>query len=122
MRITHDRTLHATAGYYNPTKAAHDEYLTCYHYDRTRISRAEAYRTTIDAVFQPYAFPGGYPVIATLEDGSVLCPSCARSVFLHERLDVNVDLYFEGPTYHCESCGEELPSAYGDPTAEEEHA
>lgn len=115
MRITHDRTLHGMPGYFNPTKAAHVEHEVCRLYDQTRIPRAEAYRTIIDNSFAPYAFPGGYPVLATLDDGSVLCPTCAKAVFLEERLDATVDLYFEGPPHHCDNCNERIESAYGDP-------
>ncbi len=115
MRITRSRDLHTLPGYFNPETHAQKHHADCSHYDNTRISRADAYRHILDAYFAPYAWPGGYPIVATTDAGDILCPTCARTIYLNERLDVTVDCYFEGPTLFCDECNDEMESAYGDP-------
>jgi len=112
MRITRYRDIDM-AGYVNPATRAHK-----LHSDLAggsyAISRAQAYRETIEKLFAPYASPGGYPVLATV-DATCLCADCAKKVYLDERVDVNLDIYWEGPTEYCDACNTEIESAYGDP-------
>lgn len=86
----------------------------------------ETQSSGLRAVLGKYAFPGGYQVIATMSDGSMLCPDCVRD---HLRIIAEstagnfrdgwtfsgADVYWEGPSMFCDHCGRELPSEYGDP-------
>jgi hypothetical protein len=33
------------------------------------------------AIREPYAWPGGYPIYTVMADGEMLCPACARAHF-----------------------------------------
>lgn len=71
-----------------------------------------------------YAWPGGYPILYHTKDGCVLCSLCAD---LSDRnkdefpgfKPVEYFIHYEGPSEFCGECGKEVPSAYGDPEAEE---
>jgi len=70
----------------------------------------------------PFAWPGGYPVYAIMDDGEYLCFDCVRdNSEVHEGNQADgwrfegADIYWEGPTMTCAHCNKELESAYGDP-------
>jgi len=67
-----------------------------------------------------YAWPGGYPLEYTNDNGDTLCPKCAD---MHEEYGdtiVGVEAYMEGPPISCDNCGEITESAYGDPDEDKE--
>ena len=79
-----------------------------------------ALKSALDA----YAWPGGYPVYAVMDDGESLCPSCVReNVRLilsatHDR-DIHSGWYFVGAqvnweddSLYCAHCGKPLEPAY----------
>lgn len=79
---------------------------------------------------QPYAWPGGYPLILVMNDGECLCADCARSSFRaivnstkHRVRDgwdaAGVEVFWEGPVMYCAHCNASIESAYGDPQEEE---
>ena len=81
-------------------------------------------RQVKQAIRQPYAWPGGYPVYTILADGDLLCANCTRKNFRRivedtkSRWDTGwkaagVDVYWEGEAIPCGHCGKELESAYG---------
>ena len=72
-------------------------------------------------MFRNFAWPGGYTVLFTTDDGDVFCGECAEKYFILENEDVTADIYYEGPTVQCDGCGREIESSYGDPDAEEEN-
>jgi hypothetical protein len=73
-----------------------------------------------------FAWPGGYPIVAFMEDGEIMCPECCaknRDAILEaERRDswriAGADIFWEGPPVNCCNCNREIESAYGDPEAE----
>lgn len=78
----------------------------------------------------PFVWPGGYPLLAIMEDGENLCIPCLhrefRSIvratlrgYWREWVLAGVDVYWEGPPVQCAHCGTTVESAYGDPNAEE---
>jgi hypothetical protein len=72
-----------------------------------------------------YAWPGGYPILYLDRENSTLCAECAtKSLDDPEEVPqfkpVAFDVYYEGPTIHCEQCNAEIESAYGDPESPEE--
>ena len=80
-----------------------------------------------DAIRNPYAWPGGYPVYVVLADGSMLCRDCARDNYKLMASDTRhgwsgwqaagADILYDGTEY-CGHCGKELESAYGEPEAD----
>jgi len=77
-----------------------------------------------DGTYPAYAWPGGYPLLYTTADGSLLCPACANSDGQEDDPDdpqwhiVAQDVIWEGPPTYCDHCSAEIESAYGDPDAE----
>lgn len=80
-------------------------------------------RKVRDAIRNPYAWPGGYQKSVVMNDGGLLCPSCARKEhrgIAHDTLKgwrtgwdaAGVDCMWEGDNY-CYQCGAWL-SVYGD--------
>ncbi len=76
-------------------------------------------------VREPYAWPGGYPKYALMNDGGCLCHKCAkdnaklviRSTRDGERDGWNcagVDINWEDNALYCDHCGELIESAYGE--------
>ena len=78
----------------------------------------------LKSALDAYAWPGGYPVYAVMDDGESLCPSCAReNVRLilsatHDR-DIHSGWYFSGAqvnweddSLYCAHCGKPLEPAY----------
>ena len=75
---------------------------------------------------------GGYPLFAMTKDSGILCPKCCRENakrIVHETVFASwhddqwtieaVDVHWEGSPLTCDNCNEEIPSAYGDPEAED---
>lgn len=79
----------------------------------------EQVATVYREVFSNFAFPGGYTVVFTLDDGSVLCAECAKRAHILEGTPVTCGLYDEGPELQCDSCGRTLEASCGDPWEEE---
>lgn len=64
-------------------------------------SRDLAYETreeALDDLFQPFAWPGGYPVI-WFDDSTALCPTCARAEY---EADEDVAARMAQGTYTCD--------------------
>ena len=81
---------------------------------------------TLTLLKDDFVWPGGYPLVAIMGDGEMICPGCARKN--HEQiLDaesrhdswhlVGAEPYWEGPTRNCAHCNRPIESAYGDPDA-----
>ena len=76
----------------------------------------------------PYAGPGGYGLLALMDDGGILCHHClSTEENVHEDDSsrdgwgfVNAFIHWEGPSITCDHCGNECSSEYGDPEEEEE--
>ena len=77
-----------------------------------------------DAIRNPFAWPGGYPVYTVMSDGELLCPDCAREnykLIVQATKDqlrdgwqaFGADVLYEGSAYCCH-CNKELESAYGE--------
>lgn len=84
-----------------------------------------------DLRYGPYAWPGGYPRMFILEDGDALSFDGARANFrelvaaMRSRYRngwrvAGCEIHWEGPPLQCAATGAEIPSAYGDPNAEED--
>lgn len=78
-----------------------------------------------NAIHNPFAWPGGYPVYTVLSDGEMLCPDCARKEYrLIARATLNkdrsdwqaagADILYEGSADYCAHCNKQLESAYGE--------
>jgi hypothetical protein len=75
------------------------------------------------AIRQPFAWPGGYPVYTVMADGELMCPACARNNYKliaestrdRDRGDwqaAGVYILWEG-SGTCANCYKVLESAYG---------
>lgn len=73
--------------------------------------------------WETWAWPGGYPVYYTCEDGGVLCPVCANENLKLTsdpeaepdwRL-VAADINYEDADMYCDHCNKPIESAYGEP-------
>lgn len=94
-------------------------------YVHLRPKEAKRFRNILSYVKEPYVWPGGYPLVATCEDGEVMCPTCVGQHIDDCLFDArsgwyvaSVDPYYEGPTLVCSNCDAEMKSAYGDPDEE----
>jgi hypothetical protein len=76
--------------------------------------RLSIMREVKQAIRQPYAWPGGYPISIICNDGGILCPACARDNFrgiAHDTVKgwrtgwdiAAVDVLWEGGNY-CNQC------------------
>lgn len=120
MRITHIKSLKNESGMCHPASEAQTTWQSLKS-SRYAITKADAYRETLDELFNPYAWSGGYPIIFVIaDDCTILCANCAKEAFTKEHIDINCDIYYEGPTEYCEECNVEIESAYGDPNEETE--
>jgi hypothetical protein len=67
----------------------------------------------------PYAWQGGYPVYAVLDDGGILCRECVSQPEVHVGGDADgwrvdaVEILWEGEEL-CAHCGKTLECAYPD--------
>jgi hypothetical protein len=71
----------------------------------------------------PYAWPGGYPLLAVTNHGAALCRHCARA----ERASIGTTtgsdgwtvvalaVNWEDPELFCDHCGGRIESAYAEP-------
>ena len=68
-------------------------------------------------------WPGGYPIVAVMDDGGMLCHKCCRMSEVYRSTRdgdrdgwtiVGLDTHMEGPDIQCDHCGTLIPSAYGD--------
>ena len=75
------------------------------------------------AIREPYAWPGGYPVHVVLSDGDLLCTQCARAEYRQlSEADrdqgrtgwepIGAEIFWEGEE-SCGHCGTTIESAYG---------
>ena len=69
----------------------------------------------------PYAWPGGYALLALMDDGETLCHACITGEEeVHEVGDadgwkfVDAFIHWEGSPLLCAHCNEELLSEYGE--------
>jgi hypothetical protein len=73
----------------------------------------------------PYAWPGGYPIYAIMDDGSLLCHKCCCEEPVHEGGEADgwrfedAGVYWEGRSDYCSHCNTVLESVYGDPDEED---
>ncbi len=75
-------------------------------------------------ISQPYAWPGGYPIFAITADYGCLCKKCVEDeLSLIEKADEDSDqqwqllaleINWEDSDLHCDNCGNQIESAYGD--------
>ena len=95
------------------------------------ISLAAVKRT----IRQPYAWPGGYPLFAIMDDGGALCVKCLKSEFaLIARSTIQshnhswpvdgwsvhgIDTNWEDPALYCDNCNKRIESAYAEDDAAE---
>jgi hypothetical protein len=77
------------------------------------------------AIRQPYAWPGGYPLHIVMSDGGCLCCDCAKREFLliarstiqGQRDGWNaagIMVNWEDIDLLCDHCGRTIESAYGE--------
>ncbi len=78
-----------------------------------------------DGGFPAFTSVGCYTLIYYTEKGDILCANCASDTHLPSDEDnydddpaTMCDVYWEGPTQHCENCHAPIESSYGDPDAE----
>jgi hypothetical protein len=75
-------------------------------------------------VRHPFAWPGGYPLFAIMDDGACICRECAkseakqiiRSTRDHARDGwecIGVDVNWEDTDSYCAHCNKPIESAYG---------
>jgi len=68
----------------------------------------------------PYAWPGGYPLYAAMDDGGALCHSCTKSerhsIATTTGTDgwtvIAIDVNWEDTNLYCSHCGEQIEAAY----------
>ena len=60
-----------------------------------------------------FAFPGGYPIFYTTEEGECLCASCANLQSDEDPKVTDYFIHYEGLPVFCDQCGCEIESAYG---------
>jgi hypothetical protein len=89
------------------------------------MSRIETLRAVKQAIRQPYAWPGGYPLYILTTDGAALSCDAARREWrqiayatLHGLRDgwqaLGVDVNWEDTALYCAHTGERIESAYGE--------
>ena len=68
-----------------------------------------------------YAWPGGYPLFYIVDDGEIICPSCANGgeFTTDQSADddgfkiVGADANWEDPNLYCGHCNITIETAYG---------
>lgn len=89
------------------------------------MSRIETLRAVKQAIRQPYAWPGGYPLYILTTDGEALSCEAARQEWrqivyatLHGLRDgwqaLGVDVNWEDTALYCAHTGKRIESAYGE--------
>lgn len=108
----------------------------CYYYaeygqlnDMTMMEIEDSEKDLDRYKANPYAWPGGYDILALMADGETICHDCAcneSEVFQDDEAScadghdpawrfVAGYVYWEGPTIYCANCNKPLESEYGDP-------
>lgn len=65
---------------------------------------------------EPYAWPGGYPIVYFDEGGNPLCSNCANENIIENDLHkLPGNVHWEGEPIPCTNCDAAIESAYGDP-------
>lgn len=68
------------------------------------------------AIREPYAWPGGYPVYAICSDGELLCTECARENYRQiasgQWAMAGLTVNWESENETCAHCGKILECAY----------
>lgn len=89
------------------------------------MSRIETLRAVKQAIRQPYAWPGGYPLYIVMADGEALSCEAARTEWrqivyatLHGLRDswraVGACINWEDGAMYCAHTGKRIPSAYAE--------
>ncbi len=89
------------------------------------MNRIETLRAVKQAIRQPRAWPGGYPLYIVMHDGEALSCDAARREWksiafstLHGLRDgwqaLGVDVNWEDTALYCAHTGERIESAYGE--------
>ena len=74
-----------------------------------------------DGRLQECAWPGGYPILYIMQDGGILCPTCARMAEAdreqHPADDpqwaiIGADCNYETPDMICDHCYKTIDAAY----------
>jgi len=64
---------------------------------------------------------GGYPLGYLTEENDVLCAGCVeRMANANDNTLLTQFVMWEGPDHYCADCSTVMPTAYGDPDANEE--
>lgn len=71
-----------------------------------------------DGTLPAFAWPGGYQMLYWTADGAEVCPKCANKTDTSDPV-TDGGIYWEGPDLECADCGDPIPSAYGDPDAQD---
>lgn len=82
-----------------------------------------------------FDWPGGYSLVAIMQDGGIMCCDCVRENLYEIAKDtraaakgegfhggwelVGFDILWEGPEESCDNCNKVLPTEYGNPESEE---
>lgn len=85
--------------------------------------KTEIMESVKDLARNPYAWPGGYPKFAIMDDGAALCPACVKREFhlvarstRENACDgwhcVGVDINWEDAELACSHCDAAIPAAY----------
>jgi hypothetical protein len=91
-------------------------------YPALRKVQLESRRLRDKLIQSPYAFPGGYPMLAVTSDGGALCKDCckseSRSIGTTCGNDgwqvVGLSINYEDKDLHCDHCNQPIECAYGD--------
>lgn len=89
------------------------------------MNRVEILRQVKQAIREPYAWPGGYPLYIVMADGEALSCEAARTEWrqivyatLHGLRDgwraVGACINWEDGAMYCAHTGERIPSAYAE--------
>jgi hypothetical protein len=62
-----------------------------------------------------YTSIGCYPIVYLTRRGDVMCANCATLDDNDDNPVSDAGVHWEGPDHTCDECGDNLPSAYGDP-------
>jgi len=81
---------------------------------------SKSLRLADQLVREPWAWPGGYPLHAVMDDGSVICRFCAEEerewIALTNGHDgwcvVRLEVNWEGEDLCCDCCGRRVEVAY----------
>ena len=87
--------------------------------------RIAVLRKVKEAIRQPYAWPGGYPLYIVMEDGESLSIEAAKKMFFllaHATLfaqrdgwqAAGVDINYEDTELYCAHTNKQIESAYGE--------